>query len=72
MAVEWCLFCNRKINTSTQGKRRKKPMCYICREAGPSETYRCKGINSSKKRCKQWALEDKKYCVSHKHMEEKK
>tara|TARA_B100001564_G_C20246160_1_gene492738 strand:+ start:195 stop:413 length:219 start_codon:yes stop_codon:yes gene_type:complete len=71
MAVNWCRFCGRKINPSTQGKRRKKPMCYTCREAGAPDEFRCHGINSSKKRCKQWALEDKKYCVSHKHLEDK-
>jgi hypothetical protein len=47
-------------------------MCYACREAGAPDEFRCKGTNSSKKRCKQWALEDKNYCVSHKHLEDKK
>lgn len=46
-------------------------MCYVCRSAGAPDEFRCHGTNSSKKRCKQWALEDKKYCVSHKHLEGK-
>lgn len=64
-----CMFCEAKLPNKAASRRlRKKPMCFLCFQAGPIDErseYRCKGKNSAGKHCRHYALEDEDYCSAH-------
>ena len=64
-----CAICDAVVSNRAKTTQRGEVHCVSCRAKTAPDGHRCQGITVKKKRCKQWTIENSKYCIYHQNYE---